>query len=267
MLAPALIFILGALVATLGALLMVPLVWRKAQSLAWREAEASLPMSLPEIRAEADKVRAEAAMRIRQQEILAETAREEARVARAQAGRLQARLVEAAAPLPLSLDQAVRPDPAATLDALRASPPANADEIEALNRRLETLDEDSGEQRLLLAAALLRIEQLEAELVAARRQARPAPRPARDMTSILQDGRFRAEIEALGAMPDDPANRAAIREKLDDIAVAVTVLAAKDSPPGSELDRLLTAAAASKEDVTGRLGGLILRQARQNVPS
>ncbi|MET0258665.1 MAG: hypothetical protein ABW179_08790, partial [Methylobacterium sp.] len=88
MVATALVFALGALVASLVALLLVPLLWRKAQRLARRDFEATIPASVREIRGEIDAVRAAAAFEMRRTEIRAAETREAGMRERAEAGRV-----------------------------------------------------------------------------------------------------------------------------------------------------------------------------------
>lgn len=258
MLAAALFFLLGALVAVLGALLLVPLVWRKAQSLAWREAEATMPMSLPEIRAETDKVRAEAAMAIRKAELQTAAAREEAAKARAEAGRLTARSALSGAAD--AAEPQVPRSPEDTLEALRQTPPASPGELEALNARLQEMDEDSGESRMVLAAALMRIEQLEMDLLAARRKAPPREEPVGDGASgaelLRRDGiggGLRADILARAEEADPARRRAAIREKLDEIAATVATISLAAAEEGSNLSRLADDARSDPGATTGTL--------------
>ncbi|HET7409455.1 MAG TPA: hypothetical protein VFJ13_04585, partial [Paracoccaceae bacterium] len=90
MIATGLIFLLGVLTATFVALLVSPLVWRKAQRLARRDFEATIPTTSNEIRAGLDRVRAEAAMIARRQEMEANEIRDRAALERAEAGRIAA---------------------------------------------------------------------------------------------------------------------------------------------------------------------------------
>lgn len=265
MLAAALFFLLGALVAVLGALLLVPLVWRKAQSLAWREAEATMPMSLPEIRAETDKVRAEAAMAVRRAELQAAAAREQAAKARAEAGRLTARTVLSGAPTEAQMPRS----PEDTLEALRQTPPASSGELEALNARLQEMDEDSGESRMVLAAALMRIEQLELDLLAARRKAPAEDKPVGEGASkadILRrdgiGGALRADILARAEEADPARRRAAIREKLDEIAATVAAISLAAAPEGSNLSRLADDARSDPGTITGTLARRLVSDPR-----
>ena len=64
-----LLFTLGFLVASLLALLFAPLLWRRAQTIMRRKLEAIVPMSLEEVRADRDALRAEHAMTMRRLEV------------------------------------------------------------------------------------------------------------------------------------------------------------------------------------------------------
>src|SRR5690606_36907549 len=65
----ALFFVLGFLSAAFLALLVAPSIWRRAVALTKRRIEGALPLSMEEIRAEKDRVRAEFAVATRQLEM------------------------------------------------------------------------------------------------------------------------------------------------------------------------------------------------------
>ncbi len=88
MIATGLTFLLGFFAAMLLALLVAPVIWRRAKRLARREFEATIPSSVNEIRASFDRVRAEAALRSRQREMDALAMRDKAALERADAGRV-----------------------------------------------------------------------------------------------------------------------------------------------------------------------------------
>lgn len=69
MIQSALIFALGFLVAALLALLLAPVLWRRAQWLMRHRLEAVVPMTLDEVRADRDALRAEHAVAMRRLEI------------------------------------------------------------------------------------------------------------------------------------------------------------------------------------------------------
>ena len=62
-------FVLGLLAAGLVALALTPAVWRRAHRLARARVESSLPMSLGEVQAEKDQLRASFALSARRLEL------------------------------------------------------------------------------------------------------------------------------------------------------------------------------------------------------
>lgn len=73
-----LFFALGFLCAGFLALMVAPAIWRRAVALTRKRVEASVPMTLAEIQADKDRVRAEYAMSTRRLEINVKTLREKA---------------------------------------------------------------------------------------------------------------------------------------------------------------------------------------------
>lgn len=71
-----LIFILGFLSAVFLAVLVAPAIWRRAVALTHRRVEATLPLTLNEIRADKDALRAEHAMAARKLEVTVKALRE-----------------------------------------------------------------------------------------------------------------------------------------------------------------------------------------------
>lgn len=72
-----LIFILGFLSAVFLAVLVAPAIWRRAVALTRRRIEAALPLTMNEIRADKDAVRAEYAMATRKLEVTVKALREQ----------------------------------------------------------------------------------------------------------------------------------------------------------------------------------------------
>lgn len=183
MIANTLIFLLGMLVTALAALVLAPLFWRKAQSLARREFEATVPISANEIRAEFDRVRAEAAVAVRRQEVLSAEIREKAAKAEADRGRVVVEATE----LQIRnrrLTQTIE-EQDATLEALRAALAGAEEEnrnlvaelsdmrmaadeaardFDALNERHRGLADLSDRQAVEIAEAEARIERLQSRL-------------------------------------------------------------------------------------------------------
>lgn len=88
----AIAFFLGAALAALAALAMVPAIWGRARRLIRREMETALPLSMAQVRAAQDHVRAEAAMRHRRLEQKAEHERAQRHQLMADYGRQSERL-------------------------------------------------------------------------------------------------------------------------------------------------------------------------------
>ncbi|KAF0132430.1 MAG: hypothetical protein FD152_1925 [Xanthobacteraceae bacterium] len=74
----AMVFVLGFVVAALLSLALMGAVWRRAVRLTTRRVESAIPLSMAEIKAEKDHVRAEYALGIRRIEVEAERLREAA---------------------------------------------------------------------------------------------------------------------------------------------------------------------------------------------
>ena len=78
MIQTALFFVLGFLSAAFIALLVAPAIWRRAVALTRKRVEASVPLSLDEIQADKDRMRAEFAMSTRRLEMSVKQFREKA---------------------------------------------------------------------------------------------------------------------------------------------------------------------------------------------
>lgn len=87
MLQSILFFILGFLCSGFLALMVAPAIWRRAVTLTRRRIEASVPLSLAEIQAEKDRMRAEMAMTIRRLEMSVKSLREKAAAQAVEIGR------------------------------------------------------------------------------------------------------------------------------------------------------------------------------------
>lgn len=68
-------FALGLLIAALGALIVLPAVWRRAVRLTKKRIEAATPITMSEFRADKDQLRAEFALQTRRLEMTVETLR------------------------------------------------------------------------------------------------------------------------------------------------------------------------------------------------
>lgn len=249
MIANTLIFFLGVLVTALAALILAPVVWRNAQSFARREFEATIPISANEIRAEFDRVRAEAAVSVRRQEVLSAETREKAARAEADRGRS---VVEAAQLQKRNrrLTETIEQQDA-ELEATRATladriadlaerteelseksriADRTADELEALAIRYRDLDLTSEEQAALLVAAAARTEHLEKRLA-------PSEEPD-DAQKRIED----LVVEVAGLQHTLRQERSAAIVREDRIAALTSQLAKADA----EAARLLRESASRK---------------------
>lgn len=222
MIATGLVFVFGALVATLVALLLVPLVWRQARRLARRDFLATMPTSLNEIRAEVDRVRAEAAMTVRRQEIASQSVREAQANVRAEMGRLTIAKAEMERRLRETTEQnAVLSEEIAALTSrlqsrddqfvdiegqhrnLRLDFDRRAVEIEGLTERYRELNSVADERRVRLVTAETRVDGLESELRAVRRELQRERERAEASEALLAETRGRLNHYE-GADPDVP---------------------------------------------------------------
>jgi chromosome segregation ATPase len=88
----AIVFALGFLIAGLLSFAMLPIVWRRALRLTRRQLEAVIPLSMEEVRARQDAIRAEAAIETRRLEARIEAERDRRHAAMAAEGRLSERV-------------------------------------------------------------------------------------------------------------------------------------------------------------------------------
>lgn len=87
MIQTALFFILGFLSAGFLALLVAPAIWRRAVTLTRRRVEGSLPLTMGEIQADKDRLRAEYALSVRQLEMQVKSLKDKLAAHMVQAGR------------------------------------------------------------------------------------------------------------------------------------------------------------------------------------
>lgn len=183
MIATALVFALGALVASFIALVFAPVLWSNAQRLARREFQASIPTSVREMQGEIDAARARAAFEMRKDALHQRAAHEKAVRERAEAGRAileNGQLLARQADLTRQIEEgsgrtrrleeelkaliaerdallAVRQDLGMRLDRREA-------ELAGLSVKHQALSERFDEQRFRLASAEARLADLAAPL-------------------------------------------------------------------------------------------------------
>lgn len=212
MIATGLIFLFGVLVATLIALLLAPLVWRKAQRLARRDFDATIPTTANEVRAQLDHARAEAAMTARRQEILAAEAMEKAARERAEAGRIAAQnfelqrrvtaLVEDLAARNAELGQSredhssmqtVSEQMRADLQSTRRDLELRIEEMDALASRFRDVTDIAEERKIRNIALETKLEDLADELRNGERRLREAQQEAERLRADKASLERRAE--------------------------------------------------------------------------
>lgn len=183
MIATALVFALGALVASFLALVFAPILWSNAQRLARREFEANIPASVREMRAEIDAARARAAFDLGREAMRHRAAQETVARERTEAGRailengqLLARQVELDREIAASsgrirlLEDQIgmltqeRDALLATRQDLRARLERREGELAGLSAKHASLSERFDAQRFQLATAEARVGELTAAL-------------------------------------------------------------------------------------------------------
>ena len=146
-----LFFVLGFLSAGFLALIVAPAVWRRAVALTRKRIEASVPLTLTEIQADKDRMRAEFAMATRRLEISFKTFREKAAGQIVEINRNREELKR------LMSERSERHEALTKLE-------AQAGEVRAELRRredqLENLSEQLGQAEQLLEQKALEIEKL-----------------------------------------------------------------------------------------------------------
>ncbi|MCW4116900.1 hypothetical protein NPA31_018225 [Aurantimonas sp. MSK8Z-1] len=260
MIATALTFSFGVLLAVFAALLLAPVLWRKAQRLAWREFEATIPTTANELRAEADQVRAEAALWIRRQEVL--LGEREARAARerAEAGRIaienaqlrsrsrtaderaseadrQAREIETRLRRIEDENDGLR----AALESTRHDLSLRVEEMDALAGRYRELGGIAEERKVQLAAAEAKIERLSDTLRATEKRGRDLQNTierTRSETATM-DGQLQREKDQTTALNERLSRiTARLADREDEIAAfkrrqAVSLADAPIAPPAA----------------------------------
>ena len=264
----ALIFALGFLVAALLALLLAPVLWRRAQWLMRHRLEAVVPMTLDEVRADRDALRAEHAMAMRRLEVENEEVRridaehlleisrgQEALKARAAAiaardariGELDDEMQRLAAQVRrrekelaalevshrlASREVAAKHGRIASLTEVLSAAEARADAAERMVAARETTDAERADELTAARREAGTFRQREATLRAALTEARMELAAARDASTALEHAvtseRERAEGLARALAETDGM----VRERLAELAASVvrTVGTLPDEP-------------------------------------
>jgi chromosome segregation ATPase len=254
-----LFFALGFLCAGLLALMAVPAVWRRAARLTRKRVEASIPLTLDEIQADKDRMRAEFAVTIRRLEVRVKELRDTANLQLVEIGQLRKEIGQ----LTIERDQKARiiADLESADDELRSSRDRQAEEITALtnriaekefaleqrtrdlqkkSRELEKMNELHEEVSLELVdlqAELLQrtseVEKLEVDLTAAAKTRRVGEKRAEELERELNSAR--------AAMDAEKARAAELDHKIEGMTATIAELRDARSKEGekSEADRRL----------------------------
>jgi len=219
----ALYFALGFLSAALLALLVAPPIWRRAMLLTRKHVEAETPLTLNEIQAQRDGLRAEHAMAERKLELALENAREKIAQHLAIIGdkervirKLTAELGERDSQLAGTASApSVHEQSAEVLPAADKTLGERDEEVAQLNRRISKLSIDADSLQIELAAQSARVENLLDELKEARQDRRDGDEQRRKIEAELLTVRHTAEQEA-GQRAEFDKQAAALLTKLTD---------------------------------------------------
>ncbi|MCB1498394.1 MAG: hypothetical protein KDK07_01170 [Bauldia sp.] len=271
-------FVLGLLAAGLLALALTPAVWRRAHRLARARVESSLPMSLGEVQAEKDQLRASFAMSARRLELEVADLKEKTAAQTIAASRYKTEIAtlvaaqneKAAAIAELEAGLAAAREAVtaaeARVEAARAevasrdaSLAQRSERVAALEAELAALQLVSEEQRLELVARDTAIGNLQDQVAAARAAEAKVAETRDEIAAALaaETAAFAAErvrgeglsaqIEALGVERRD--RLAALEGRAADLAAVEAELAAART----ERDALAATVAALEADRTERL--------------
>ncbi|HVW91123.1 MAG TPA: hypothetical protein VHB74_00805 [Devosia sp.] len=195
-------FALGALVAALVMLMIMPAIWRRAVRLTKKRIEAATPITLAEFRADKDQLRAEFALERRKLEIIIE--------------QLRARLSDQLA------EFATRSSDYATLQAEREQQAANMAALEQreneLRRRVLELEREGAALAEQLRAKDEEVEARAAELAAAREAIRQKAPPAVLGDTKELTGDYQEDVdELLTALAVERKRAGALEDRVKDL--------------------------------------------------
>ncbi|EJN04446.1 hypothetical protein [Phyllobacterium sp. YR531] len=227
MIQTALYFALGFLAAVLLALLVVPPIWRRATYLTRKRVEAETPLTLNEIQAQRDGLRAEHALANRKLELMLENAQ-------AKAGKQLAEVSEKDRYVrKLAQDLEQREQKISELEAMLTSGKETikkasatsagqeklleqrAAELELLHRRLASLATNGDSLKIDLAAQSTRIDNLSDDLKSARQDKRDSDEQKRKAEMELKALRHSLEQETKRRSELDTQANALLRQFAD----------------------------------------------------
>lgn len=264
MVEPALYAALGASIATLLLLLFLPVFWRRAVRLTTRRLAARLPMSVSEIVASQDRLRAEHAIALREVERRAEAAEAEAARERVASGRrlgdelalkaeiatlreaisaLEAKGLVARDDLESASAQVART--LSELEALRSEAKSASAERDGARKAAAASSAEADDLRIDLAAAEAALVSARAEIDDLRRRLAETE-TARDRAGEAEKARLAVEKRLV----DETANAATLRAAL---ARAQTEIARAPAPGDAAQDPALAALRARLDELADEI--------------
>jgi len=266
----ALFFVLGFLSAGFLALIIAPAVWRRATFLTRKRIEASVPLTLAEIQADKDRMRAEFAMSTRRLEISFKTFREKAAAQiveinrnreelkhlmserderhealtrlEAQAGEVRAELRKREDQLQVLAEQLAEAEQALEL---------RANEIEKLGRMYDEATFTATNRQLELVAREGEIEKLSADMATLRSERREMDRRNKE---IATDSRT-----ALESLSTEQERAVALEARIERLLATIADQAEKLDRREREMTRLretLKSGSATEDDLNARIAAL-----------
>lgn len=266
----ALFFVLGFLSAGFLALTIAPAVWRRATFLTRKRIEASVPLTLAEIQADKDRMRAEFAMSTRRLEISFKTFREKAAAQiveinrnreelkhlmserderhealtrlEAQAGEVRAELRKREDQLQVLAEQLAEAEQALEL---------RANEIEKLGRMYDEATFTATNRQLELVAREGEIEKLSADMATLRSERREMDRRNKQ---IATDSRT-----ALESLSTEQERAVALEARIERLLATIADQGEKLDRREREMTRLretLKSGSAAEDDLSARIAAL-----------
>jgi len=233
----ALFFVLGFLAAGLLALLLAPSIWRRAVVLTRRQVEASLPLTLHEIQAHKDGLRAEHAVAVRKLEMTIKSLREKAVEQTIEVGSLKDQLVhvrrelvdreservglaEEAAEFRANLEarEAVQRRLTEERDALDKLAHERATELEKLGRLYDDASFSASSRQIEMAALEAKQEELTSQIAVLRSESKDADARVREAnveTKSLRDN-LRAEKRKVSTLEKKQSSLIATNSQLEE---------------------------------------------------
>jgi chromosome segregation ATPase len=275
MIEPIMFFGLGFLVASLLALVIIPFVHARAVRLTKRRLEASIPVSISEIQADKDQLRAEFAMSTRRLEMSVEQLKTKTTGQLAELGKkteainaLKAELADKTATLAAlnSRDKTL----VEQLQDLQQELGAKTDALREIEHKLAATEAELAKVKVDLAERSVTADSQQIEIVALNTQAATLKDRVADLEQQLKQteerlarehdeaervreervtvqrefATFKRDAEATWA--NERAENAVMRERINDVAAQVAQLTTALEGPGSPIETLLAADAIGR---------------------